>query len=423
MRRLAGLAFIGAAAVAAGAFAGLGGLDRVVNDAANSLPNGTAAGTACFDYNGALLPGRSRPWLQPLLLASVPGVPAAFGKSSCMPGTYLYDDRLAEDTDGTFFLSGVRLGADGCPLDMLDVYRKLMVVHPQMGGSVGHRLTAEELELLGMTTDDRNYYADATIRTRADWNAEELLRTGSMDGLLTWYRSLDLHRLPPIPDAIAKGLREAPCTATSNPAPQASPTASSRASPTATPERRTYTVTVSGYEVVDIKRPDNANASVTASARFTYHLKGTFTIIKDRRLWKLFSAKTTSADIQVTVSLSPSECWTKSKQATRYFARLRQTKSLNGLVSSYGDGSWDVKLIWGHLRPGVRVDAVVSADAQCGGSGYSVPYDFESSLFFNWLNDELLEVQGQDRFETTGGVSDHGKRVVNYTIRVVRQKS
>lgn len=177
------------------------------------------------------------------------------------------------------------------------------------------------------------------------------------------------------------------------------------------------------YENVDKARPDNANASVTATARFSYELKGKFTIARNRNcVWKLSSAEVTSADVSVRVSLSPPECWSQTRQTTRFFARLRQKKDLGGLVNSHGDGSWEVQLMWGHLLPGVRVDAVVSADAQCGGSGHSVPYDFESQLFFNWLNDELLEIQGHDRLSMSGGVTADGKRRVDYRITVVRLK-
>lgn len=370
------------------------------------------SGTAAIDYNCGLA-GSGFPWLE-----------QERGR-----------DNWHGDLDAPFHLGGifgstvpsttgdprygvalpVRIREDGIPSSMADVYRMLCAVHPDLGGSGLRPLTPEEKRTLD--------FGDASGAPDT-WDAGQIpdLYTDGViraaDEAHIGWEQIRVYLLPPIPrdllDALAT--REASQQTSST-------TPSPRPSPTATPETRTYAVTVTGYENVDKTRPDDANASVTATARFSYQLSGKFTIAKNRNgAWKLASAGITSADVQVGVSLSPAECWSQTRQTTRYFVRLRQKKDLGGLVNSHGDGSWEVQLMWGHLRPGVRVDAAVSADAQCGGSGHSVPYDFESQLFFNWLNDELLEIQGKDRLETSGGVTADGKRRVDYRITVVRLK-
>jgi hypothetical protein len=364
-----------------------------------------------IDYNGDL-PGCGSPWLMQSLgdcSRSGQGIYGECEPSSdyCLRGWF---DVSPYDGLPDLYVP-ISLDDEGCVASWAEVYQTVGRVHPQLGGGGLTPMTAGELE--------------DTNRVSSEWYVAPGFSADDERGtyLLPWLSEATLERL-------GKDDGVAVCAPTSAPGPPAVPraptpsrsTRSPSPSPTATPETRRYRVTVSGYEVVDRVRPDNARASVTATARFTYQLQGRFTIVKHRRLWNLQGARITSADVQVSVTLSPPECWSQSKQTTRYFARLRQKQSLKGLVSSHGDGSWDVQLIWGHLLPGVRVDAVVSADATCGGSGYSVPYDFQSQLFFEWLNGELLELQDRDRFETTGGVSNHGKRIVDYKITVVRLK-
>jgi hypothetical protein len=344
MRKLAGLALVGAVAVATGAVLASGGLDRAATLVGDSGPKPNAAASTCFDYNGPLLPGLSRPWLQPLLLASVPGVPDAFGESSCLPGTYLYDDRHTDDSDGLFHLSGVPLGADGCPIDVLDIYRRLMAVHPMMGGSVGHRLTDHELELLGIDLYDPNYYADATIRARSAWNAAGLLEGGSMDDLLTWYRSLDVHRLPPIPDAIAKGLGEAPCTAISSQTPTAAPT------PAPTGETRRYRITVNGYEnALPWPVPDGP---VREGVRFDYRLIGEFVLERPAasKPWTVASRRVVTADLGYSSLYPADRCQVTPKCENRFCRRLDEASTLRLRVTVDGD---EIVVSWGAFAPSV----------------------------------------------------------------------
>lgn len=294
-------------------------------------PPASPVADACFDYNGPRLPGRSRPWLRPLTLGMLPGLPAGLDADACMPGFFLYDNVFKEDLVAWFVLPGIALGPDGCPLDLRDVYRRLFALHPMMGGQPPRRLTESEKESMEWDGDGTECFSEAALgvplASAPPWV--------SVDALLGWYGALNLVCLAPVPPRIAAGgdsLAAVACpaatpTPTASPAPSASPTPS----PAPSAETRHYRVVVNGQES---RIPDQywkRRGDERKGVRFDFRLVGEFTLTRTgvSKPWKVTSERVVTAEVtpsslypdRYTLTLTCPKCERLARD-TRLYARI-----------------------------------------------------------------------------------------------------
>lgn len=317
----------------------------VIAQGARALPEAPAVADACFDYNGPLLPGRSRPWLIPLTLGILPNLPAGLDPRSCLPGTFLYDNRYGEDVAASWSVTDIPVGPDGCPLDIRDAYERLMELHPQLGGTPPRHLTKDELEALGISENGGACFTDASPGTSAGTTPP--LR--SNDELLAWYATNHISCLSEIPPRIVAGLDAGPaggCASTS-PAP----------SPTPRSETRRYRVSVNGYENVIPDQYWRSKGGVRKGVRFDYRLVGEFELARagPSAAWKVTNERVVVADLRYS-SLYPVDGSAVTLTCLPRCERFRTGVRL--YVTPEGD---EVVIGWRPFFPAVRAIGSCSA--------------------------------------------------------------
>lgn len=356
----------------------------------------TPGGAACFDYNGSL-PGLGWPWLKPLRMADLRGgnLPMPTPKSSlsgtgpCAPGTFLYArwvevnepgaTHLPQDPEAVYFVADLRLGKDGCPIDMLDVYRRLIARHPTLGGTQPrHQLTTKEAERIGLNAQEAKlYFTDDPVVP-----AREPAQGASMDALLDAYARLHVYRLAPIPSDVGRGGRtgDTGCMAVASPTPTPAPAPSG--------ERRRYRITVSGYEnALPSPVPDGP---LQEGVRFDYRLLGEFELVRatPSKPWTVAGRRVVTADLKYKSLYPADRCQVTLKCLPggqgRACRQLHNVTTLRLRVRVDGD---DVIVSWGAFKPQLE------ATGTCTDPSIVTGISYESDEFQKEIGGERMPIQ------------------------------
>jgi hypothetical protein len=428
MRRPTWILSVAVVAVAVGALVATGAVKvRDAPAASNQARAGAAsekpvstvrpsvAAATCFDYNG-VLSGLGWPWLKPATfgLLGGGGAPPGVSGSACLPGVFAYAGTEV-DFRWVYFISGLSLDSDGCPVDTHDVYRRVIAMNPFLTGFdryvPPHQLTADEKAMFGLDESTTLVFSDAPITSRpaSTWGPMlDLLQwlhtpiqsrpawdgdKNVMAGLLTWYASMPISILGETPERALKELETAggaDCAGNSAPPSRPSPT------PTPTPgdERRRYVVTLSGYEIDEMNpywkvEMKNGWTAGRAAARYDYRLAGTFTLRKQDDGWVFEEGAITAADVSVVDLFAPTTAWEVIALRCRGCEELRRSTRLTGFVE---DGA--VVLNWGRFRPQVdykvRITVPCKPMPSCAAWGNQVS---ESSELLDRVSDARLPLR------------------------------